>query len=74
MLVNAATTVPKPTRQQGFDKYGIGHFECVKTDKLRATLGFPGGMITSGNSLGWVKEDMDIMTEHEAVAKEMEVC
>lgn len=61
-----------PSQTQGFDKYGLGHYACCSTPQLQAALSLEGGCVSSGNSLGWVQEDMDIMTQHAAVAKEME--
>lgn len=61
-----------PQTPKGFDKYGIGHYDCCATPNLQSALGLEGGCVTTGNCLGWVQEDMDVMTEHAAVAKEME--
>jgi hypothetical protein len=56
-------------RMQGFDKYGIGHYDALPTPALQQALGLKCGVVSSGNSLDYTAEDMELMTEHEASVK-----
>lgn len=56
----------------GFDEYGHWAFDGVPTPNLQKKLGLKGGVISSGNSMDFVKEDLDNMEKHSAVVKEME--
>lgn len=56
----------------GFDKYGVGLYDAIPTDKLATALQLKTGVVSSGNSLDWVKEDMDLMNANNATVKEME--
>jgi 5'-methylthioadenosine nucleosidase len=56
----------------GFDKYGVGYAASVPTPQLQQALALKPGIVTSGDSLDYCKEDMDIMVKHGAAVKEME--
>lgn len=56
----------------GFDKQGLGYVESTPTPQLRAALGLKAGIVTSGNSLDYTEQDMQIMNKHGAAVKEME--
>lgn len=49
-----------------------GRFEAVPTPALRKALDLKPGLVSSGNSLDYTKEDMELMLEHGAAVKEME--
>lgn len=56
----------------GFDKYGTSMTDAVPTPNLKAALGLKNGVVSSGNSLDFCSEDMQLMQMHEAAVKEME--
>ncbi|KAK9821682.1 hypothetical protein WJX74_007745 [Apatococcus lobatus] len=66
--VNHDRRIPLP----GFDKYGLWHCDCIPTPNLQKALKLQAGVVSSGNSLDWVKEDWDIMQQNGAAVKEME--
>ncbi|CAL8471455.1 g10997 [Coccomyxa elongata] len=56
----------------GFDKYGIWRIDAVPAPKLRDALSLKEGVVSSGNSLDYSKEDWDQLHANEAAVKEME--
>lgn len=60
--------VPLP----GFDESGIGHFPVLDVSKMASKLELPTGIISSGSSLKKSEQDLAVMDQFEAVAKEME--
>lgn len=50
----------------------MGYAASVPTPQLQQALGLKPGIVTSGDSLDYCKEDMDIMVKHGAAVKEME--
>lgn len=56
----------------GFDKQGLGYVDSTPTPNLRQQLGLKAGIVTSGNSLDYTQQDMEIMNKHNAAVKEME--
>jgi 5'-methylthioadenosine nucleosidase len=66
--VNHDRRIPIP----GFAEYGVDKRVTMSAPKLTAALNFKSGVCSSGNSLDYTKEDMELMMEHEACVKEME--
>jgi 5'-methylthioadenosine nucleosidase len=66
--VNHDRRIPIP----GFDRYGVGKLATLTAPRMREALGLKAGVCSSGNSLDWVQEDMNLMQEHQASVKEME--
>lgn len=56
----------------GFDTYGIGAYDGVPAPNLTKALGLKEGVVSSGNSLDFTKEDMERMLQHGVAVKEME--
>mmetsp|Transcript_10161 Transcript_10161/g.30523 ORF Transcript_10161/g.30523 Transcript_10161/m.30523 type:complete len:254 (+) Transcript_10161:189-950(+) len=67
-VMNHDRRIPIP----GFDAYGIGAYDAVRTPKLASELSLKDGIVSSGNSLGYSKEDMELMVQHGVAVKEME--
>lgn len=57
----------------GFREYGIGTYEAVPVPNLTAELGLKTGVVSSGNSLDYTKQDMEAMVKSNVAVKDMEV-
>lgn len=67
-MVNHDRRIPIPK----FDEYGLGRYDALPTPQLQQALGLKAGVVTSGNSLTFTTEDMEVMELHGACVKEME--
>ncbi|MGX5172533.1 phosphorylase family protein [Aliikangiella sp. IMCC44653] len=56
----------------GFTESSVGHFPAAKIDKLCDDLNLPKGIISTGSSLKKTADEVAIIKQHNAVAKEME--
>lgn len=66
--VNHDRRIPIP----GFQEYGVGKRLTLSAPAMRRELGLKAGVVSSGNSLDYTREDMALMEQHEAAVKEME--
>jgi len=60
--------VPLP----GFDQSAVGHYPAFPVDQMALDLGLPLGIVSSGSSLLKSPADLEVINQHQAVAKEME--
>ena len=56
----------------GFYEYGIGYYPCIPCGDIAKTLGLKTGIITTGNSLDYTQEDLEMMRKYNGVVKDME--
>ncbi|CAL5224332.1 g7003 [Coccomyxa viridis] len=56
----------------GFDKYGVWRVDALAAPNLKAALKLKEGVVSSGNSLDYSKEDWDQLESIGAAVKEME--
>ncbi|OAE20900.1 hypothetical protein AXG93_3256s1470 [Marchantia polymorpha subsp. ruderalis] len=59
---------------QGYREYGVGALEATPVPKLISALQLKTGVLTTGDSLDHVPEDVVIMKANDATVKDMEVC
>lgn len=67
-IVHHDRRIPLP----GFDAFGIGQEEPHNVTKMVRDLGFKEGVVSTGNSLDYTVQCMELMTKHHAAVKEME--
>ena len=58
---------------KGWDEFGRGRYPSLDVRKLAAKLGLATADVSSGNSLDFTDEDLQILEDNGAILKEMEV-